>query len=447
MSKIAYLFAEVNRPLYRSSGHSIHIREVCRALSAIGQDVFVLAALRGHEGSPNGVRVREIAPRVASLLGRRPRVRGAGRPGSRAVDAAPKVGAADAMPPSLKPSALAHDLIRVVWSKAWDAYFYRRARKELSRERPDFLYERYVRGASAGARLARTLHLPFIVEMNTSFTFPGEWWYHHSPLLPWFVKREERRLTETADRVIVVSTHLRDYLVSEGVPEEKLVVMFNGADVERFRPDAGAAAQIRAKHGLEDRLVIGFSGSLKPWHGVDVLIRSFRRTLADIPEGRLVIVGDGPLRASLELIARNEGVSDGIVFTGSVAHDDVPAYIAAMDIAVCPAPRLPNVHLSPIKLFEYMAAERPVIAAGYSDIPKVVDDHRNGVLVQPGNEAELARAILELGADAHLRSRLGREARRTVEESYTWHRNADRIVALFNEIRSHRAAVAVDEAR
>jgi glycosyltransferase involved in cell wall biosynthesis len=428
LSKIAYLFAEANRPLYRSSGHSVHIREVCRALSGADQDVLVLAALRGGDVGPGGPRVRELAPAVTSFLSRRPRGRNAGRP------QAPAVG--DDARPTFKPSALARDLIRVVWSKAWGVYFYRRARQELSRDRPGFLYERYVRGASAGARLAHELDLPFIVEVNTSFTFQGEWWHEHSPLMVWFVRRGERRLTAAADRVIVVSTRLREYFLSEGVPEEKLVVMFNGADVDRFQPDPLGAAAIRAKHHFSDRLVIGFAGSLKPWHGIDVLIRSLRRILRDLPESRLVIVGDGPLRASLELLARNEGVSESMVFTGAVPHAEVPAYISAMDIAVCPSPRLPNVHLSPIKLFEYMAAARPVVAAEYSDIPTIVEDHKNGILVKPGDESELARAVLELAADPDLRTRLGAEARKTVQESYTWQRNAEKILALFNEIQS-----------
>ena len=435
IAKIAYLFAASKGLLHRPTGHSIHIRELCRALEETGQEVYILAASNGNGSSADGAPVREVAPGIASYLNRR---------SSRSTRHRPRFPDPEARRSghtSMAPRQVARDLARVAWWKGWDTYFHWRVRQELSHERPDFLYERYVRGTSTGMRLARELHVPFIVEMNTSFTFPSEWWEHHSPITPWVVARTERRIARSADRVIVVSTHLRDYLLATGVPEEKLVLMFNGADSRRFRPMIEEAAGIRAEYGLRDKQVIGFVGSLKPWHGVDGLIRSFRQCVRDRSNLRLVIVGDGPLRDSLELLVRESGLSESVVFTGSVPHEDVPAYVSSLDIAVCPAPREPSYHLSPIKLFEYMAAARPVIAAKFSDVPAVVRDHENGILVEPGNDAELARAMLELADDPDLRGRLGQEARRDVERSYSWQRNAERVLELYRDVAQTRGAV------
>jgi glycosyltransferase involved in cell wall biosynthesis len=338
------------------------------------------------------------------------------------------------VPTCTRPRQVARDLARLAWWKCWNAYFYRRARQELLRERPDFLYERYVRGASSGIRLARELDVPLIVEMNTSFTFPGEWWERHSPLTPWAVRRAEERLTSAADRVIVVSSNLRDYLVAAGVSDEKVVVMFNGTDSRRFRPDVAGTRQLRARYGLQKSCVIGFIGSLKPWHGVDVLIKGFKRCYEGHPDLRLLIVGDGPLRGALEGLTRDLGIAESVVFTGAVPYEEVPIHVASLDIAVCPAPGNPNHHLSPIKLFEYMAAARPTIAARFSDIPKIIRDHETGILVEPGDEADLGQAVAELIGDQKLASRIGREARRDVEESFSWRRNAERVLELYREV-------------
>jgi glycosyltransferase involved in cell wall biosynthesis len=389
--------------------------------------VCILAARNGDGATPTGARVHELAPRLSSFLGGR-----AGSPSDRPRFPASDTG--NAIRPSRSPAQIARDIARVAWWKCWDRYFHQRARQAALRERPDFLYERYVRGMSAGSRLARELRLPLIVEMNTSFTFPGEWWEHHSAVTPWIVARAERQITAAADRVVVVSSHLRDHFLAAGVPEEKLVLMFNGADARRFRPDADGGEEIRTKHGLYGNRVIGFVGSLKPWHGVDVLISSLRSCVDELPDLRLVIVGDGPLRGSLEEIVRKAGLSEQVVFVGAVPYDRIPAYVAVFDIAVCPAPQTPSSHLSPIKLFEYMASARPVIAARFSDVPEIVKDHENGVLVDPGDAADMARAILELGKNPDLCKRLGDSARRDVERSYTWERNAERVMDLYGEL-------------
>jgi glycosyltransferase involved in cell wall biosynthesis len=428
IAKIAYLFAESKGSLYGSTGRSVHIRELCAALAEAGQDVFIVAALKGSEpGTPDGVPIHEVAPEVASFMNRRAESRA---PVELRYLGAEKRGS---LGTSRSPRQIAQDVARVVWWKCWDTYFHRRARQEVIRERPDFLYERYVRGTSSGIRIAREFNLPFIVEMNTSFTFPGEWWNHHSAITPWVIARNEQRLTEAADKVIVVSTHLRDHLVATGVRPDKVELMFNGADSQRFRPEDERAKTVRSKYGLHENLVVGFVGSLKPWHGVDVLIRSFRQCVRDLPNLRLLIVGEGPLRESLELLARDSGLTESIVFTGAIPHDEVPSYVVSLDIAVCPAPRTPNYHLSPIKLFEYMASARPVIAGRFSDIPLVIRDHENGILVTPGDEAELTRAMLELAGDPALRLRLGDAARNDVERSYTWQRNAERVLELYRE--------------
>lgn len=380
--------------------------------------MFVLAAKAGVPDRLESVRVHEVAPGVASILGRRNSV-----PTGRAA-------------PTWKLAAIRRELTRLAWWKVWNTWFWLRARRVVLRERPRFLYERYVLGTTVGKRLAKEFRLPLILEMNTSFTVRDEWWHEHSPLYPGIVRKAEKRVAEAADLIIVVSSALRRYLIDLGVPEKKIVVMFNGADAERFRPELDEGSRLRARYGLEQALVVGFIGSLKPWHGVDFLIRSLPLCLERTPHVRLLIVGDGPGRPALEAAVQKQGLERHVVFTGAVPHTDAPAYVAAMDIGIY-APSRPK-PASPIKLFEYMAAARAVVAVREPDIASIIEDRSNGLLVEPGDEVSLSEAIRELSDDA-LRARLGAAARRTVEESHTWRGNATEVIRLFEEIETRRA--------
>jgi glycosyltransferase involved in cell wall biosynthesis len=427
--KIAYLFAQEGRAVLRSTGHAVHIQELCGAFRHLGHDVVLLTGKIGEGG--NGAvelpRTIEVGPRVS--LPRRAR----GGRFERAAGAPPRKGRR-----RLRPAA--KDAARICWWAVRNELVYRRCRRALAHEAPDLIYERYVAGSTVGARLARALRTPLIVEMNASFTFPEEWWSAHTRLYVDRVRRIERLVAERADAVVVVSTRLRDHLLSLDIPEKKVTVLYNGADVTRFRPDVERAREVRRAHRLDGSLVVGFIGSLKPWHGLDLLLKSARTVLDGDADIRWLVVGNGPLLESLKELARREGLEPAVQFAGAVPRDAAPAYIGAMDIAVAPAPRLENYHFSPIKIFEYMASGRAVVAPRYPDIERVIRHRENGLLVDPGDHEQLAEGILELARDRDLRIQLGAEARRTVESSYTWRRNAQVVVALADEIRRARGA-------
>ena len=420
--KFAYIFAEHSKPVLRSTGHSVHVREICNALLELGHEVVILAGKAGDETSsdlaaPTIHELRQPLPRLRKRASSRARAGGRG-------EAKPTTQAAPGLSTAVK------DVLRVVRWRVWSRYFAWRARRVLRREAPDALYERYVAGSTVGLQLARDLGLPLIVEMNASFTFPEEWWGGHSRIYEAAARKTERRIAHGAQAVIVVSSRLKTYLEELGAPPEKIVVLFNGADPARFRPALPASAAVRRRYGVDERIVVGFIGSLKPWHGVDVLLQSARLVLAEDRNVRFLVAGGGPLLEPLRELATREGLQEHVHFTGYVPRDDAPALIGAMDIAVAPAPRLENYHYSPIKVFEYMSCGRAVIAPRYGDLATVIRHGENGLLVDPGDPEALRVAILQLARDGDLRRNLGLAARRTIEEQYTWRRNAEAIVSL-----------------
>src|SRR5205823_5775752 len=135
--------------------------------------------------------------------------------------------------------------------------------------------------------------------------------------------------------------------------------------------------RIRSQLGIDDNLVVGFVGSLKPWHGVDALLAAFQEAAGS--DWRLLIVGDGPERERLEDQATQIGGQ--VIFTGAVSHHQIPEYVATMDIAVAPYRASSDFYFSPLKLYEYLAVGKAVVATNVGQIAQVIHHGENGYLV------------------------------------------------------------------
>ena len=189
---------------------------------------------------------------------------------------------------------------------------------------------------------------------------------------------------------------------------------------------------------------MGFVGTLKPWHGVEDLIEAFADLHRRDPHTRLVIVGDGPQRPKLMLKTAAHGIENAVDFRGAVALSEIPTMLASMDVAVAPYPPLENFYFSPLKLFEYMAAGRSIVAASIGQIRQLISDGTTGLLYPPGDTAALAASLDRLRADPGLRRRLGDEARRVVTRDHTWHSVIRRIFELAERHSVAEAAVPLE---
>lgn len=223
-----------------------------------------------------------------------------------------------------------------------------------------------------------------------------------------------------ADRIVTVSEQAKAHFVQAwGVSPEKIRVMQNGVDVQRFRPDQNHNSFGR-EYGLRTGAVVGFVGSFQHWHGLTGLLESFSRVIQEAPEARLLLVGDGPARTSVEQKVRELGLERSVTLTGLVSQDQVPEALAAMDVAVVPYPKLPmELWFSPMKLFEYMAAGKAIVATRDGQIAQVINDGINGILVEPGDTAGFARAIIRLIRSPAERRALGEQARKHAVEQHS----------------------------
>jgi glycosyltransferase involved in cell wall biosynthesis len=241
--------------------------------------------------------------------------------------------------------------------------------------------------------------------------------------------RVEGALFAGSDAVLVVSDALRRYVLERSGGAARVVVQPNGVDTARFLA-RGRDLQVRAQLGLApEAFVVGFTGSLKPWHGVDVLLEAFATVRSAEPAARLLIVGEGPQDAALRARAAALGLGPSVVFTGRVEHDAIPRYLAAMDAGVAPYLQVPDFYFSPLKLYEYMAAGLAVVASDAGEIAGLVHHEQTGLLCPPGDAGALAGTLLRLARDPAARARLGVAARAEAER-HTWAGNARLVTDL-----------------
>lgn len=309
--------------------------------------------------------------------------------------------------------------------------------RDVRRARPDVIYQRYSRNSWAGVAVARLAGLPLLLEWNSSEVWTTRHW---SPVGWWarVVAVFEDVNRRGADRIVVVSRALAGALEEHGVDLERIVVNPNGVDPERFRPGAGGAA-IRERYGLGNALVVGFVGSFNFYQGTPVLMRAAAH-LAEVcgeANARFLLVGYGELLGPTRAAAEEAGVADRVTFTDRVPVDEVPAYVDAFDVAV--APMVPNpdgsaFFNSPVKVFEYMAAGKAIVASRLGQIVEVLEEGETGLMVEPESAEALAAALVRLARDPELRRTLGENARRAAVARHTWRRNAERVVETYDAV-------------
>ena len=301
---------------------------------------------------------------------------------------------------------------------------YRRLRRVWLVEKPDLLYERYNLFLLAGVRLKKRFDVPFLLEVNAPLVHERE--RHGGLSLRGLARWAERRVWRSADHVLPVTDVLAGHVSRGGVDGTRIRVIPNGVDRSRFTPDLDGSA-FRAELGLDKRLVLGFTGFVRPWHGLGRVLdmMAANRNAADL---HFLVLGDGPGLPELRETARELGMSDRLTLHGLVERDRIASCVAAFDIALQPAV---VDYASPLKLFEYMALGKAIVAPDQPNIREVLRHEDNALLFLEGDDESFKNALDRLCHDSALRRALGAGARRTIEVGdYTWDGNARRVEEL-----------------
>jgi glycosyltransferase involved in cell wall biosynthesis len=293
--------------------------------------------------------------------------------------------------------------------------------------KPDIILQTYTRYEQAGIRLGRKYDMPVFLDDITP-VWQDERYYGRSlkPIARYFRKR----VFSQASGLVAVSRDMETKLRSEGVPAHRIHFIPNGVDCTLFNPDTTSIA-VRQRYGLANKVVVGYVGGFGEWHRLDSLLSvAFSLTKA-MPDVHFLLVGND-LGGRVENMAREQGLTDRFTFTGGVPHSEVPTYLNAMDIAVLPSTLE---YMSPIKIYEYMAMRRPVIAPDGNSITKeVIIPYKNGLLFEAGNEDALCHAIMTLATNPELRQKMGVEAREFVQSNFTWYHQAQCLLRAFRAV-------------
>jgi glycosyltransferase involved in cell wall biosynthesis len=188
---------------------------------------------------------------------------------------------------------------------------------------------------------------------------------------------------------------------------------------------------VRERLGLAGKVTIGYVGAINFWRRVDLLIEAFAEVARQHADAHLVLIGEGPDRQAVADSARAAGLEGRVHLPGKVPHAEIPAHLAALDITVIPHS---NTYGSPMKLFEYMAAGRVVVAPWLPPIVEVIGDDDGGVLFTPLDRGALVQALAALVSDASRRTALGARARQKALAGYVWRRHAQTILDIHQEL-------------
>jgi glycosyltransferase involved in cell wall biosynthesis len=270
----------------------------------------------------------------------------------------------------------------------------------------------------AGLQLARRVGAPSVLVVDSCQVEEARAWGVHRPGWSGIAERAgERPQFVHADLVVCVSEEVAESVRRRGWRRDGVVVVPNGVDTERFTPGPGDPG-LRARLGLDDAFVVGWAGSFRSFHGLDTLLEAAAVAGRDIDDLHLLLVGDGLARPALEARARELGVR--AVFTGTVPFADIPDYMRAMDVATVLADPAQPFHYSPVKLREYQACGRAVVASAVGEMQRELRDGETAAMVDPGDATALADTFVRLARDPALVDRLGTAARADVVATASW---------------------------
>jgi glycosyltransferase involved in cell wall biosynthesis len=302
--------------------------------------------------------------------------------------------------------------------------------RELQKMEVMMVWERHDLFPGPGKRLATKLNVPFVISVEALAVWEADKWGVRRPFWgKWLEKNVEAMSLNGADLVSCVSEEVRDKVVSLGVAPEKVIVSHNRVDSHLFNPGI-SGSEVKQRYQLADKIVIGWTGSFRAFHGLDTVVHAFKKVHSRFNNAVLMLVGDGAEYEMIKKLAGSLGLKDQVILPGRQTITTIPAFVAAFDIGLVSGKSTSGFHYSPLKLREYLAMGKAVIAPRAGDIPSLFKDAEDLLLYDAGDAIHLAKQMERLIEQPLLRNLLEKRAIEYFKLEGTWLTEMKRVCDL-----------------
>jgi glycosyltransferase involved in cell wall biosynthesis len=315
------------------------------------------------------------------------------------------------------------DLVRIVFS-----YFNKRKAENIYNGNYNYVYERFAAFQNLGTAFQKK-GIKWILETNSPLFYEASE-ERKSIVLVNLCKSLELNAYKNCDHIVCVTKELKEIISSlPGVRSEKILVIPNGVDTNRFNPLTTIPFKV------SDKFTIGFVGILAPWCGVDILLEAIKELESYNLPIHVVIVGDGIMKQKFQALTQELNITKQVTFVGHVDWAKVPSYISGFDIAYSGQTNLQigKMYHSPLKIYEYMAMGKPVIASAFEDAERMIKNGFNGFLFTSGNVQQLSAVISEAYINNELLTpKRSEEIRLKIVNEHSWQSRTRSLLAALN---------------
>lgn len=280
---------------------------------------------------------------------------------------------------------------------------------------------------------ASNFNIPVVMEVNSLRTMEAQLSYRRSSVTV-LSRWAERKAVLSANAIFTVSKAIKRK-ISEYTVSSNIKIIPNGVDTDFFDPKLYNRKEIRTELSLDDKIVIGYVGSYKNWHGLDLTVDTLECLLNRRSNYHLLLIGNGPCYSEIQTLINNKEIRGSVTQVETVPHMEIPKYMAAFDVALMSYPTYSEFYFSPLKMFEYMSMRVPVVSSDVGQIGEIIINEKNGILAFQSTPDGFADAIEHAYAN---RDRIGKSARELMASEFSWLENAKKALSISESVLNER---------
>lgn len=305
----------------------------------------------------------------------------------------------------------------------------RKLEESILQFRPDMIYERCNYMQLSGIKMAKKHAVFHAMELNSPYIEQRRFLSKSHSFLEGYAEKKEQKQLEGTDLPLAVVGPLKKYFSNKyNIDSDKFLVTHDAFNKDNILLNQDRRQEIINRYGLSDKIIIGFVGSIFEWHGLDKLIKAFQKLPYD--NVKLLIVGYGSYMNDLIELVEALGLEEDVIFTGRVPKTEVFNYISLMDICTAPDAAW---YQSPVKIFEYGAMGKPIIAPDTEAVREIMDPGEDGILTD-STVTNIRKGLTYFLKNKEKALKMGKQFQRKVLNDYTWKNNARKVLAAKERI-------------